>query len=342
MRKIRDQYKDLYKRPNIIQPKMDNWTWITDPDLHYRMNRKSYDSWFKWGLTTATEGLFGLLGKPAGKIAGNLAGDAFDVVTNWDQGKSANWNKVAMNQAKSLAKEGYKYWSAQTPKQDRFNPVNIKAEYDPIQYARGSADAWSVAPGLPSDWDNMDRMDRIANMNSWDENQLEYILENQRSRLGEFEKRWVRRNHGATIFDTPGRIDRQGPLAGPIIGYDGSVIPSQFSRIPVNEKAYVGMDHVGVLDDEEYEQWSMGFSDSPAYNAFENRNLGDMFTPVNMDPPAWSVRKPIRHKLVGLLEPEFKLNYEITGTGWTPKKGRHRWRDWINKSDRQLRSMFED
>lgn len=102
---IREGFKDLYKKPNIIQPKMDNWTWLTNPDLHYRMNRKKYDKFFKGGLGVINENLFGLLGKTAGTAAKN-AGDAlFDMATDWDQGRSFNSNHLtnaAMKTGKSV------------------------------------------------------------------------------------------------------------------------------------------------------------------------------------------------------------------------------------------------
>lgn len=96
----RAPYKELYKRPNIIQPKMDNWTWLKDPDLHYRMNRKSYDNFFKTGLGYATQGLFTLAaGKTAGNYAKTTAENAFDALNAWDQGKPINWRKLGRKQA---------------------------------------------------------------------------------------------------------------------------------------------------------------------------------------------------------------------------------------------------
>lgn len=86
-RAAREPYRDLYKRPLIVQPKTDNWTWLKDPDLHYRMNRKSYDRAFKSGLGFITENLFGILGKPIGKVARGASDALFDVVNDYDQGK---------------------------------------------------------------------------------------------------------------------------------------------------------------------------------------------------------------------------------------------------------------
>lgn len=104
-RAIREGFKDLYKKPKIIQPKMDNWTMLTDPDLHYRMNRKKYDKFFKTGLGIINEHLFGLLGKTVGTAAKN-AGDAlFDMATDLDQGRSFNNNHLinaAMKTGKNI------------------------------------------------------------------------------------------------------------------------------------------------------------------------------------------------------------------------------------------------
>lgn len=148
----REKYKELYRRPNIIQPKMDNWTWITDPDLHYRMNRKSYDSAFRWGLTSAVEGLFGMLGKPAGRLASNAAGNMFDVATNFDQGKPQNWSKVAISSAKALGKEGFIYGKARMKKSPRtWDHVDMQKELD----------TWYVTDRPTNDvyWDGARRQD---------------------------------------------------------------------------------------------------------------------------------------------------------------------------------------
>lgn len=89
-RAAREPYESLYRRPRIIQPVMDNWTWIKDPDLHYRMNRPKYDKYFKKGLGFVTENLFGLLGKPAGKVARHWSNAAFDMATDWDMKRPFN------------------------------------------------------------------------------------------------------------------------------------------------------------------------------------------------------------------------------------------------------------
>lgn len=107
----REPYRDLYRQPKIIQPKMDNWTWIKNPDLHYRMNRKKYDSYFKKGLGVVTENLFGLLGKPVGKVARNLSDAAFDMATDYDTGRSFNSDHLmnaALKTGKSLILEPIK------------------------------------------------------------------------------------------------------------------------------------------------------------------------------------------------------------------------------------------
>jgi len=101
----RAPYRDLYKSPKIIQPKMDNWTWLRDPDLHYRMNRKKYDKYFKTGLGVVTENLFGLLGQPVGKVAKGVSDALFDIATDYDTRRPFNTDHIvdsALKTGKSL------------------------------------------------------------------------------------------------------------------------------------------------------------------------------------------------------------------------------------------------
>lgn len=105
---IRKQYSDLYRHPKIIQPKTDGWTWLKDPDLYYRMNRKQIDGVFKWGLGTATESLFGLLGKPAGNIAKAGVDNLFDLATDLDTKRSPKIGKALWNTGKTIGNEIYK------------------------------------------------------------------------------------------------------------------------------------------------------------------------------------------------------------------------------------------
>lgn len=105
-RKAREPYRDLYRRPNIIQPKVDNWTWLTDPDLHYRMNRTKYDKFFKGGLGLAAKGLGYLIGgSPGGKVARGLSDALFDVATDFDLRKPFDSSKLvntALKTGKSI------------------------------------------------------------------------------------------------------------------------------------------------------------------------------------------------------------------------------------------------
>lgn len=179
-RAAREPYRDLYKHPKIIQPKMDNWTWLTNPDLHYRMNRKKYDSYFKSGLGLVTENLFGLLGKPAGTVAKNISNAAFDIVTDWDMKRPFNSDhlvKAAMKSGKSLVidhlkgsnkmKNDFRNWRSENLDYDYRHPNNTpiggaRDIYFSPQYREGQLNHeamyqffgndgdWSPAPAPPA------------------------------------------------------------------------------------------------------------------------------------------------------------------------------------------------